>query len=43
MKEDRSDAWQVSCLFDCFVHRLIAGHAAVTGNPHENDFGRSGV
>ena len=32
---------EVSGLFGCFVHRLIAGYAAMTGNPHENDFGRS--
>jgi len=35
----RADAWQMSGLFGCFVHHLIAGYAAMTGNPHENDFG----
>ena len=42
-KKSRVDAWQVSGLFGCFVYRLIAGYAAVTGNSHENDFGRSGA
>jgi len=38
-EKSRADAWQVSGLFGCFVHRFIAGYAAMTGNPHENDFG----
>ena len=38
-EKSRADAGQVSGLYDCFVHRLTTGNAAMTGNPHENDFG----
>jgi len=30
----RADAWQMSGLFGCFVHRLIFGYAAMTMGTH---------
>jgi len=38
-EKSRADAWEVSGVFGCFDHRLIARYVAMTGNPQENDFG----
>ena len=42
-EKSRADAWQVSGMCGCFIHRLIVGYVAMTGNPHENGMVDQGV